>query len=538
MRYLFAAVLAFATALNAGAQIVKSGWTSTADAATARAALGISVTNLSAATYTNNATGLPGEISGLGIGTNRSAFALVTSNSAVRWVSTSGNDSTALAGRRDRPYLTIEAALTAATSGSVVKLEPGYYGTAATITYVSNGISLYGSGMASTFITNGSASSVQFYMKGNNHLSDFTTDLYIGGDGTNNVVTHCKVARVGSRQPIDGIFPAASGAGQWFIGWCEFISSFDCYNDQTFGTSAGEFRFVGCRMKADVSLVTGADNASKMGRAVRVGKSPVYLIGCSVEAYNGTNINAAVVLSATASKVYISGSQLVHSNTGPATSYAVQKDAAGTNGTVYFMGQIPPPRIELNFDATVDGGSMTNLNGANLQPLSLNSNSMDAATWAAAIAQNVSTAAARLSNDLSVSSYITLSNSALSLVLPSAGTWHVRCQLSVTSTITAGAKVAVAASPAVVSSGSIFLINNGTLSTTTYTTTPLTTGQLFLVGSPLAQAGAFLPTFVYDCTVTTTNATTLTAQFCQQAMDSAGSALKAGSWLTALKLSE
>jgi hypothetical protein len=142
---------------------------------------------------------------------------------------------------------------------------------------------------------------------------------------------------------------------------------------------------------------------------------------------------------------------------------------------------------------------------------------------------------ARLTNDFNLVSIITLSNSLLTLTLPT-GNWLLRCQLSVTSTVTAGAKVAIATSPEVISSGFISSLNNDVLSTTYTMGTPVTNARLFVVSTPVTQAGVQFPTYNYDCFITTTNTTTLTAQFCQHAMDSAGSALKAGSWMVATKI--
>jgi hypothetical protein len=117
----------------------------------------------------------------------------------IRFVTTTGNDSTALSGRFDLPYQTLHGALSASTSGDLIYVYPGIY--TITTTLANNGVNFYlGDGVT----VNGNTDSLN--MLGSN-VTPF--NYKICGSGSKNKATI-------NQQHSNGIFmhiADAPGAG-------------------------------------------------------------------------------------------------------------------------------------------------------------------------------------------------------------------------------------------------------------------------------------------------------------------------------------
>jgi hypothetical protein len=108
------------------------------------------VTNMDAVTFTNIADVIYMRL-GTGFDTNGATGLLDTkeTTSNILWVdATTGNNTTAVRGRQDRPYLTVQAAVSACQSGDTIQLLPGTY--SVTPTLVITDTPLYGAPIAIT----------------------------------------------------------------------------------------------------------------------------------------------------------------------------------------------------------------------------------------------------------------------------------------------------------------------------------------------------------------------------------------------------
>lgn len=106
--------------------------------------------------------------------TTAPALALPTDN--VLWVDESGDDSTAIAGRLDRPWLTIGGALAATASGDAVLVRPGAFAESSLV--VPTGVALVSEGGASvTSITGAAATGTRITVSAGARFEGFTVTI-------------------------------------------------------------------------------------------------------------------------------------------------------------------------------------------------------------------------------------------------------------------------------------------------------------------------------------------------------------------------
>lgn len=195
MRHLFRflAFPLFALAsLTAGAQIVKSGWTSTANAATARTALGFVTTNINEFNTTNFYT-----VTNTYTVTNWGGLA----QGAV-YVDANADTNNAT-GAPDHPFVTLADAQSAAASGNTIVVVRGTF----------NESSLGKAGVrwhfaAGTYLDPGTAAPLFL-------LTNAVTDLVVTGDGTftNRLVTFGDVTNATARIQGDTFWGNSSTVG-------------------------------------------------------------------------------------------------------------------------------------------------------------------------------------------------------------------------------------------------------------------------------------------------------------------------------------
>ena len=226
------------------------------------------------------------------------------------WVDgVNGSDDTALRGRFDKPFLTVAAAVAAATAGDAIYLGPGTF-TFTTYFQLPTGCALLGAGRDVTTLScptcNGSTGHAFIGLSTGCVVADLTVNDTVGSNATpiapigasNNdvaftsaVVRDCKV--IGN---LAGFYLSQTGSG----GLKVYDTTISVTGNGIFASAGGVYEFFNCDIISDGSVVGGATTPSGVdgaGGTVRMyggtititsQASPIGLraIGGTIEAHN------------------------------------------------------------------------------------------------------------------------------------------------------------------------------------------------------------------------------------------------------------
>ena len=221
-------------------------------------------TNLSLSGTTLNATGGGGST-------------LVGKNLFVD--SINGDDGTGTRGDAGKPFLTITAAVAAASSGDVVRVGPGTFAFGTTKLQMPAGVSMIGSGIDVSIITQTSVSAVHALIApaSNTTIEGFTigSDLGtnaspgapIGCMGSDTAASNVTIRNCKFIGNTDGFYFSNAGTyGNWKVYDSIVSTTWDTIFVNAAGTP-GIFEFYNCTFLSDGSVVTGGTNASGVNSA-------------------------------------------------------------------------------------------------------------------------------------------------------------------------------------------------------------------------------------------------------------------------------
>ncbi len=267
-----------------------------------------------------------------------------------------GNDTNAVVGRMDRPWRNVYVACAAARSGQSIKVGPGVFTGGI---FVSNGVSLEGSGIGVTFIS-GAIS----YVYANTRVANatfLTTALHVGQSGfgraTNVVIENCWID-----SNFDGIYL------EWWgqpvtIQNCPFIGSdYDGIADWD-DSAATTPRVVKIRNCGIYAIDTATHNAL---HGLSGSGSRYEFYGCSIVVSNGLGDNYGIWLAGTTSRSTTSGSVLLSETIiQSGSTNQVSRTIVTSNGQPVTVIGAAVPTTQLGTGVVVNTNVPTVFNGTN-----------------------------------------------------------------------------------------------------------------------------------------------------------------------------
>jgi hypothetical protein len=244
-----------------------------------------------------------------------------------------GNDGTGTRGRTDKPYLTIAAAFTAASSGDVVMVGPGTFNVSAQIIQPS-GVNLIGAGMdvtkiVSTLNSNTAAS----YVPGTNAI---TADLTIqdtgalastvGAIGSDTAFTNAVFQRVKIKGNPDGVIITANGTRSIKFYDCVVSTNYDTVVTTTNGGNTLSVEFWNCDFSADSSL-TNPTHIQVCGGGAGVDTTKYF--DCNFTLRNSISDNN-VIKSFSPTVVELHNCRISKDTSGSGTLYDIDASGGGT----------------------------------------------------------------------------------------------------------------------------------------------------------------------------------------------------------------
>lgn len=240
-------------------------------------------------------------------GTNTGDQILSVNIGATLYVDkTNGNNGTALRGRLDKPFLTIFAAIAAASPGDVLLIGPGKFDESVVLP---TGVSVYGSGIDVTTI-GGVATARRVVLGTNTIVADLTVDGAHGANSTPNfpignaatdasAFTSAYVFRCKILGNSDGFYFAKAGTTGLQAFDCIVSTTYDCiYVDPVV---TGTFEFYNCQF-----FVTGGAGGDLEDRGINAGGGTTRFYGgkITITGSTVTAVAAACFNSATTVELY------------------------------------------------------------------------------------------------------------------------------------------------------------------------------------------------------------------------------------------
>jgi hypothetical protein len=252
--------------------------------------------------------------------------------SASIFVDVAGSDTTGLRGRRDKPFLTIAAAIAVAVAGDLIIIGPGTF-TPSAVLVPPAGASLFGSGLDVTVIDTGLHDGI--VLATGSIVSDLTVGKDNGGNGSARFPIRCTASDTAFTSAIvqrckligntDGFYFNVAGTTGF--------RAYDCIIQTTFDTTflaaaGGVFEFFNCDFISD-GTIGGALNC----RAINAANGAIVrAYNCKATITNPAGSTAAIYGTASGTIVEIYGmrTQLVAK-----TVYDAQQD---TNAIIRIDG--------------------------------------------------------------------------------------------------------------------------------------------------------------------------------------------------------